>query len=62
MVRGLMKNGFDGAIKNPLSATDESLLDLVCFGSHEVQTIEILVLERVSLCRSSKHLGRKKPL
>ncbi len=36
MVRALMQNGFDSSVHNPHSKSDETLQDLICFGSTEV--------------------------
>lgn len=34
-----MKSGFDGSVINPHSKAEESLQDLICFGSKEVSRI-----------------------
>jgi len=36
IVKTLFQNGFDSVVHNPNSNIDESMIDLICFGSKEV--------------------------
>ena len=41
LVKALTNDGFSAKMKNPHRNEDESLCDLICFGSSEVCTIDI---------------------
>ena len=53
LVKALTNDGFSAKMKNPHRNEDESLCDLICFGSSEVCTEEpfVCVLSNYYLCK-----------